>query len=79
MNGKKLKNQSTIKNIHFELSRLIARLGPAPSEPRPVDEACDIYTEIRFANNLRANALAAVCYWCGLEPADALEREASWT
>ncbi len=79
MNGQKLKDHNTIKSIHSELTKLIARLGPAPSDPRPVDEACDIYTEIRFANDLRAYALAAVCYWCGIEPADALKHEAGWT
>ncbi|PRY22493.1 hypothetical protein CLV78_10633 [Aliiruegeria haliotis] len=68
-----------IKSIQNELSNLAARLGPAPLRPRPADEAQDIYAEIRFARNRRALALAAVCYWCGFHPTDALEHEASWS
>ncbi len=72
-----MKNIETIRNVHSELAKLIARLGPAPADPRPTDEAYDIYAEIRFPKNRRALALAAVCYWCGLHPTDALEQEAN--
>ena len=74
-----MKNNQTIRNVHAELAKLIARLGPAPTDPRPTDEAYDIYSEIRFAKNRRALALAAICYWCGLHPTDALEHEANWS
>lgn len=72
-------DHSMIKKIQSELSHLIARLGPAPTAPRPVDEACDIYSEIRFARDRRALALASVCYWCGFQPGEALANEASWS
>lgn len=74
-----MNTQNMTKNIHAELRRLVGRLGPAPLEPRPADEAYDIYSEIRFAKNKRATALAAICYWCGFHPSDALEQEAKWS
>ncbi|MDV7142740.1 hypothetical protein R3X27_08595 [Tropicimonas sp. TH_r6] len=73
-----MKNHNMINNISSELSRLVTCLGPAPTDPRPAEEAYDIYSEIRFARNRRATALAAVCYWCGLNPSDALEHETNW-
>ncbi len=75
----KMKDNQLKSSVRSELAKLIARLGPAPTDPRPTDEAYDIYSEIRFARNRRALALAAVCYWCGLGPTDVLEHEANWS
>lgn len=74
-----MNNPNMARNIQAELSNLITRRGPAPLNPRPADEAGDIYSEIHFAKNRRAIALAAVCYWCGFHPSDALVQEANWT
>lgn len=68
-----------IAQVRSEHSRLVARLGRTPSAPRPSAEARDIYAEVFFARHRRAAALAAVCYWCGMEPAEALDAEAGWS
>ncbi len=67
-----------IQIIQTELAGFVARLGPAPKDLRPADEARDIYSEIRFPRDRRAFALAAICYWCGFQPTEALETETTW-
>lgn len=73
-----MNNNKMITKVQSELAQLTARLGPAPLEPRPADEARDIYSEIRFGRDRRAYALAAVCYWCGIHPTEVVEAETGW-
>ena len=74
-----LTDTSMIKLIQSEFTSLVAHMGPPPAASRPADEAYDIYAETRFPRDRRAHALAAVCYWCGIQPAEALESETAWS